>query len=318
MQNLNIWVLLLFCVISQPVSAEPLCKKKNVMVFYGNGMNTDFHSALDSINLIGSDLLNTHRFYNLAYNQNETGLTQLREVLLQWLHGIDVANGKGLLSYTKYKFRDYMRKYRQEILSDDRDLQRHVRKYRNFLKDDRYGIVLVAHSQGNFYANMSHDILSSELGDLSDKFRIVSVGTPDSRVAGGDSHITNKNDFVISNIPNSLPGNTLRVPSSPLTFNHGFVRDYYTLGQARTQINDLITYATDQIQGKDDETAGNVMETIKQRKCIGFMSSFNKTMWPEQCQTKCSTQMVDMSDFQCPSLCELYCCSNLDLSDREL
>jgi hypothetical protein len=84
----------------------------------------------------------------------------------------------------------------------DRDLNAHVARYQADLAAGRRVIVL-AHSQGNFYANRAYDALSSKAG-----FAIVSIGTPASYTAGSGPYTTLTTDEIISSIPNRRTPNT--------------------------------------------------------------------------------------------------------------
>ncbi|MCF7833683.1 MAG: DUF5011 domain-containing protein [Candidatus Pacebacteria bacterium] len=74
-------------------------------------------------------------------------------------------------------------------------------------------ILLVGHSQGNFYANSLYDYLTQKTKQVNtNSLAVYGVATPASRVAGGGKYITYKNDEVISfvrdrKILNVLPAN---------------------------------------------------------------------------------------------------------------
>lgn len=109
-------------------------------------------------------------------------------------------------------------------------------------------VVIVAHSQGNFYANAVHDRLSSE---SVEKISIVSVATPASRVATQpgerQAYTTNYSD-VINIVPDNLSANTRATycdgdDLSDLIgiafkkyFCHGFIESYMLFPETKDNI----------------------------------------------------------------------------------
>jgi len=62
-------------------------------------------------------------------------------------------------------------------------------------------LLLVAHSQGNFYANSFYDTVAGRAGGVpAESIGVYSVATPSSRVAGGGRWITSDTDAVIADI----------------------------------------------------------------------------------------------------------------------
>jgi hypothetical protein len=94
---------------------------------------------------------------------------------------------------------------------DDPTLQSHINLYQSLLLEGQK-VVVTAHSQGNFYANLASDSLSTE---EQKSFGIVSVGNPDNRVAANhvnesQPYTTFSNDLVIGAIrpvTGALPSN---------------------------------------------------------------------------------------------------------------
>jgi hypothetical protein len=75
-----------------------------------------------------------------------------------------------------------------------------------------HNIIVVAHSQGNLYANQAYSVVTS-LGGAS-LFHIVSVATPATNVAGMGPYFTLHGD-IITLVPGSLPPNITNNPPSP-------------------------------------------------------------------------------------------------------
>lgn len=62
-------------------------------------------------------------------------------------------------------------------------------------------LLLVAHSQGNFYANNFYDKVADQAGGVpSNSIGVYSVATPASRVAGGGKYLTSDTDKVIATL----------------------------------------------------------------------------------------------------------------------
>ena len=73
-------------------------------------------------------------------------------------------------------------------------------------------LLLVGHSQGNFYANNFYDLLADKTGGVPRKsLGVYGVATPASRVAGGGNYVTSDTDKVIASVVrrvfNTLPSN---------------------------------------------------------------------------------------------------------------
>jgi hypothetical protein len=106
----------------------------------------------------------------------------------------------------------------------DPDLDAHVARYTADLTEGKR-VIVVAHSQGNFYANKAHEHLSSTAG-----FGIVAVATPASYTAGNGPYTTLTNDEVIKPIPNRKAANTTNgaafVKATEGSDGHSFTGNY--------------------------------------------------------------------------------------------
>ncbi|MFA5997352.1 MAG: DUF5018 domain-containing protein [Candidatus Paceibacterota bacterium] len=66
-------------------------------------------------------------------------------------------------------------------------------------------LLLVAHSQGNFYANSFYDVVADQAGGIpKQSMGVYGVATPASRVAGGGKWLTSDTDHVISGLVGHL------------------------------------------------------------------------------------------------------------------
>jgi hypothetical protein len=109
-------------------------------------------------------------------------------------------------------------------------------------------VLVVAHSQGNLYANAAYGNLASKDTVPMDAFGIVSVATPASRVAGGGPYYTLMYDLVISAvqlaIPGTLPGNVTNSVSDSDWKHHSFIDSYLNGDQTgRLIINGALSTA---------------------------------------------------------------------------
>ena len=138
-----------------------------------------------------------------------------------------------------------------EALITSQTTLNHIALYKRKILEGRK-VVLVAHSQGNFYANRAWDNLTStEQRSLG----IVSVGNPDSKVADGRPYTTLTNDIIIRPIPFALPANT---SNGGFTFadvtGHQFVSSYLAVGSnSRARI---LGHLQDAIETVESPTAG--------------------------------------------------------------
>jgi len=196
--------LFIFYPLSTNLVMGAVCFKSDISIFYLNGMFNERDAAYLSLlalqNRLGDSTTNDEKInYALSYNKSENALFQLLEVARQegfdnWSRFFQFLNG---ISIAPEWFQDKMNELATEINAVnyviDENLQSHVQKYRSELLEGKKALV-VAHSQGNFYANEAYNNLESE---ISDSFGIVSVATPANYVAGGGPYTTLVSDVVI-------------------------------------------------------------------------------------------------------------------------
>jgi hypothetical protein len=125
------------------------------------------------------------------------------------------------------------------------DLQEHVRDYRAEITSGNK-VVVVAHSQGNFYANEAHKTLYGGLDNqpklMTKSFGIVSVATPANSVEGNGPYTTKIGDPVILAVIAATRELNLPQPLTPNTIGVGHSFDGYLEGTfSRPKIlNDII------------------------------------------------------------------------------
>ena len=236
---------------------------QNLSIFYGNGMFNNLEDANSSrfvLRRLSAPQLPHYKVrYKLALNHNENPFDQLLEVsrqkalqdygvILLWLSGIEAAPDwfREALSEVAILYQSF-----SYIL--DRDLQAHVRQYIEDIERCRK-VLLVAHSQGNFYGNEAwKQVYSNTIDNLPINqlklMGMVSVATPASYIGAPlaypedqqslTRYLTLNNDLVINVIRSALidplPGNLENDSESIDWKNHSFT-DTYASGTPSQQV----------------------------------------------------------------------------------
>ena len=116
-----------------------------------------------------------------------------------------------------------------------------------FVKDLSAGkkVVLVSHSQGNFFSNNAYAYIVARYPEYLSSIGIVAVGTPASFVAGNGLVTQNSQDAIIFSLVNSVlgfdvvPANvSINGPNDPI--NHAFI-DTYMLKSSAKIVSDVRT-----------------------------------------------------------------------------
>lgn len=198
------------------VSAAPTCTtpEPSAIIYFGNGINTDRSSARSSLSRMAKELTNEYNGqklqYALAYNRTAGMATDLAQAtaqsgvqnnknILRWLNGKNLAPEWFLNWFDQYLFKRNL------------DVAKETASHANFyLNDILHGkkVVVVSHSQGNFYVNEAKQLLARQLrnGKMS-SFAIFGVAVPADNIDGGSGpYLTNHRDF-IQKVPRSLPSN---------------------------------------------------------------------------------------------------------------
>lgn len=202
-------------------------------VYFVNGMNANSTSRGQSTNTV-ANLLGSSYDVALSTNNNDKGLDLLLELSREKLNEPSqfweyLANINSAPTWYKEYFYDYLEDYANAEYSVDRDLRLMVDQY---LRDLRSGkkIILVAHSQGNFYANNAVQYISQTYPQYSDSMSIVAVGTPAARVLGSGRWHTNALDVVIEGVRAFTTNGVLQsnfVQYTPQDISHHSFRGSY-------------------------------------------------------------------------------------------
>jgi hypothetical protein len=218
------------------VSATAACAPDSgVVISYGNGMFISPARARVQALLLDRKIRpalpsGTHVTFSYSYNNNEDDLTQVFQVAAQAIadNQVKVPSWLKVPSSAPAAFVNAVQSAERNANPDtyvkDPDLTAHVARYDADLAAGKR-IIVVAHSQGNFYANRAYDRLASTTG-----FAVVAVGTPASYTAGGGPYTTLTNDQIIEPIPGRRAPNTSNgsgfVNATKGSDGHSFTRHY--------------------------------------------------------------------------------------------
>ena len=232
-----------------------------VSIYYGNGMHiTPARARVQTLQmdakLRAALPAGAKATYSYAYNNSEDDVTQVLQVLGQGLddRSIQFQSWINVPSGAPSVFRSAVKSVEQAATVSsyvkDADLAAHVARYKADLAAGRR-VIVVAHSQGNFYANRAYEQLTSKAG-----FAIVSVATPASFTAGDGPYTTLTTDQIITPItgrraPNTTNGAIFNNATSDGD-GHSFTRHYLNgdvsgpkiTGQVKTVLASLVCPAT--------------------------------------------------------------------------
>ncbi len=196
---------LLVAFVTSAYAALPNCGR--TAIFFGNGVWNDERDSIDSKDALREAIQNSGLFssaelekldFGRAFNPSAGTWDDIWETFAQMQIANETEGWRKLLQIDAWtqEERDVIEgQIAKRILAErnlDQDtLRRHVRAYRQYIHDGGK-VVVVAHSQGNFYANEAVDLVSNGAYDvgvdkLSDQerqaFAIIGVANPDNRIA---------------------------------------------------------------------------------------------------------------------------------------
>lgn len=190
--------------------------------------------------------------YEAAYNTSELFITQLVEAYVQSLTEGTAkfwrwfANLESVPAWFSNKVRVLADLVDGTAYIVDSDLQKHVATYTTTIAQG-YKVIVIGHSQGNFYANQAYNVLFGSQPQLSQgTFSVLSVATPDSYVAGNGPYTTLTEDFIWSLplLPPPLPPTTSNGPcGDPFFACHSFDVSYLPGTRSGPRILDHIVAA---------------------------------------------------------------------------
>lgn len=226
--NKNYALLSFVCTVSlwlAPAQAQTNCHPTTI--YFANGMMTDYTDAVNRLDILSAKvtqaLISEGREnelssleFGLQYDSYPTLLQQLLTAALQSEQTQYSASLQQYIAFWQlWANSDTAPSWFQQLVIGIQtipdpaaivfqpDLQEQVLKYQYALGSKR-NVVVVAHSQGNFYTDQAYSALSGT-EDLSE-FHMVSVATPAPYVAGDGPHTTVVGDF-IWHVPGALAPN---------------------------------------------------------------------------------------------------------------
>ena len=209
-------------------------------VVFVNGIQNSFDDAIASLQLLKGSLqarkLDKGYVYGNAYNASNGFFADLQQVFRQksqetqsardfWRYVDGGAAQPGWMSQAMVD--SYVKSFANE--QQMTELPQHVGMYRRYLGEGRK-VVLVAHSQGNLYANVGQNLLVGGPEKALGKVVTVGVASPAQYVLPQSSYVTSSWDQVINGlrvVKNVLPANA-SIGFHPISdlLGHSFAKIY--------------------------------------------------------------------------------------------
>ncbi|MCK5525172.1 MAG: hypothetical protein KAI83_18750 [Thiomargarita sp.] len=187
------------------------CEPEKFRVVFNNGELTTPKQAFTALNELALNLGQSHAdqgiTYDLAYNYSDDAFKQVLQTSDQRLWYVNLAQ----------------QVYNWKYQVNTPELNEHVQKYREAILHGQK-VLVVSHSQGNFYTNLARQMLINQKPAIAMKaFGIFGVATPANYIGKG-AYLTNHLD-IITSLPSSLPANwTLRrIDSGKVVDNIGSI-----------------------------------------------------------------------------------------------
>ena len=185
---------IVFCVLlvmgpsAQAQESACLVSDGGTSYYFANGVDTTYLEAAVGLQVLGRALAETGLMspddrLKLAYNGTNGLVLDIVEAALQDIQTTYIQAWELILfafpDDLKQPLIDKLAQFNQLLINND-DLDLHVQQYKSDLLSG-YEVVVVAHSQGNFFANQAWELLEEvERPSVG----VVSVANPDSGVAG--------------------------------------------------------------------------------------------------------------------------------------
>ncbi len=302
-------IALLTIILAFVLPAYSQCPAETTL-FFANGMFNSKVSAKESLEVLKNRVSETENWKRsrsqLAYNYDEIAAYQVLVVFEQKMGDFDKQFWRWM-----WNFSDAPKWFQDQIKlalvkQDGSGLQSYglseqVAQYEHEMSLDR-SIVVVAHSQGNFFANNASLVLQTEFYPASSDFRIISVATPSAFVSDEGPYFTLKSDGVIGLIPAALPANVANTSPAPGLFDHRFI-DHYLYGKTTGDKIIESIQSTLKLLSDDAKKANGY-----NKDCWQWLESLHLSVTDSQeCTIKCSVAKNDFSNMSCNSLCESYC-----------
>lgn len=169
----------------------------------------------------------------MAYNVDGDEFDQFAQAVDQKVHS-EFRHFWNWLSDLSIAPEWFRKKYAQKIQGEDSALQGHDAELREHLKEysshleKEEGVLVVSHSQGNFYAHAAYRLLMEKFGVLL-PMKVIPIASPEFEetsegLLNGWPYTTLFSDGIVALVPHHLPPNTANKPSG--LFDHRFVKHY--------------------------------------------------------------------------------------------
>ncbi|HLP86305.1 MAG TPA: immunoglobulin-like domain-containing protein [Candidatus Paceibacterota bacterium] len=178
MRNILFFIIVLSFLVITPVKiyADEMCSKNGYTILTINGMLSDETDAKKIKYKLEEYLPNSHNNQSLKidYLYNPSHLAGIGDT-------VDIL-AQGLLDY-----------------KNDYDLTEILKDASEKIKTQK--VLLVAHSQGNFYANNIYDKIVDVSGGVpKESIQVYGVASPDNRVVGGGKYLNSDTDWTINKL----------------------------------------------------------------------------------------------------------------------
>jgi hypothetical protein len=208
-------------------------------VIFINGVQSTFDDSVASMLVLKGNLkakkLDKNFVYGNAYNTSNGFFSDLWQVFQQKNNETQDAKNfwrmlDGGTAQAGWMSQAIYDKYLNAFSSSSMpELPEHLKIYRQYLAEGRK-LVLVAHSQGNLYANAEQNMLISGPKNMQGKVSSVGTASPAQHLMPGSSYITSSWDQVINGlrlIKTTLPSNiSIGFHPTQDIMGHSFVKIY--------------------------------------------------------------------------------------------
>ena len=185
--------------LSLAIKLDEQCSTNGYTIATINGVFTDKRDAQKNMDALRSKFGKIHNNQPIDY---------------QYLHNPSHLAGLGDILMSVYQ------KIFDNETVEDYDLIEMLKSASEKVKTQK--LLLVAHSQGNFYANSFYDTVAEKQGGVPrESIGVYSVATPASRVAGGGKWLTSNTDKVIAGIVGRLSFKKIMPPNTRIELQDG-------------------------------------------------------------------------------------------------
>lgn len=230
-----------------PEECFSFCKfRKRAWLFFGNGIFNTKRQAEYSADILRSrvafsigkypdlaGVLANKEHIDVAYNIDGNAIDQIIQTYEQKFNSEfqNFWRWLGDFSIAPVEFRNQVTKAILEgdegFEERDAELKEQVAQYSKHLEQED-GVIVVSHSQGNFYSHAAFRLLMQEFG-ATVKFKIIPIASPhfqsmSEKLFNGMPYTTLFSDWVIRSVPHHFPPNTKNEPAG--LFDHQFVEHY--------------------------------------------------------------------------------------------